>query len=161
MALIPRMTEGLKTITIAGIALLLLFHAGGTLHAGGAVFHQIPFQVRPDLEWRLPSQMNHIIIFPNESYSIQALPSSKDLLVSDAEAGQGIGIWQYQKLKVYLSRLSLDAKDIDVQRRSDDAENQVNTFLSLPVMLRNDQYGDVLKSMGEIFKPQLNLGIEF
>jgi hypothetical protein len=158
-----RRIEGLKTIPVAGIALLLFFHSGGTFHPAGAVCHQKPFQVRADLEWRFPSHgnMNHAMIWPDEHYYNGELPLNQGTIIFAEKAGKSLDVWQYQKLKVYLSRLSLDVKDIDAQGKSDDAANKINTFIALPSMLMNDQYGDVLKSMGEIFKPQLNLGIEF
>jgi hypothetical protein len=50
---------------------------------------------------------------------------------------------------------------MDVRQQSDNANDKINAILSFPSMLLNNQYRDTVESIGKVFEPQLNLGIEF
>lgn len=130
--------------------------------AFGMAFDWKRFQARSDLVLYVPSAMpERVRLLPtDELFSIRdVFKEGGD--VPDLKSDENPGIFKYRKIKLYLSSLVMDQRNIDVQHPLDNGIGKFDTVKSLPSMFLNFQYRDTFESIGRIFEPQLNLGIEF
>jgi hypothetical protein len=64
-------------------------------------------------------------------------------------------------MRLYLSRTVLEKNNIEVRQPVIDNNDRLNAIKSLPSLFLDSHYQDTFESIGRIFEPQLNLGIEF
>ncbi|MCX5853799.1 MAG: hypothetical protein NTZ24_04295 [Deltaproteobacteria bacterium] len=131
--------------------------------AFGMAFDWKRFQTRSDLILYAPSAMPEKIgLLPTDDLS-----SIRDVFKEEGGGGPDLksdenpGIFKYRKIKLYLSSLVMDQRNIDVHQLVDNGSGKFIAVKSLPSMFLNFQYRDTFESIGRIFEPQLNLGIEF
>jgi len=132
---------------------------------GGNVWGQIPFDwepfgidktLLPDFSIQLrqrDSLQEGAGLGPFEDHRIglEKTPAAEGFSAPEARLG---------RLRLYLSRFPFSDVDRDVERPMRDRTGAFDRFKSLPDDLRTNP-GRAFQSMGEIFQPQLNLGIEF
>jgi len=151
--------DGLKTTFF-----LILLVTVTILHgqAFGMDFDWKRFQTRNDLRLYVPSaESERIGLLPTDELSaIRDIFKEKggDLDLKDEELP---AIFKYGKIKLYLSSLVMDQRNIDIHHPLDNGSGKFDAVKSLPTMFLNFQYRDTFESFGRIFEPQLNLGIEF
>ncbi|MEI8173676.1 MAG: hypothetical protein WCH07_09365 [Deltaproteobacteria bacterium] len=130
--------------------------------AFGMAFDWKRFQTRSDLILYVPSAMpGRIGLMPTDELS-----SIRDVFKEegggpDLKSDENSGIFKYGKIKLYLSSLVMDQRNIDIHQPVDNGSGKFIAVKSLPSMFLNFQYRDTFESIGRIFEPQLNLGIEF
>ena len=153
--------DRLKTMFILGAAILL--NAGmAEGQMAGVPFDWEPFQTRVDLGLRVPSDIpeHNGLIFSDEFSSIRDL-AKEETSVSDVRSERNLDLYRYRRIRLYLSHVIIDRKDIDIRQPLSNVDDKINKIKSVPSMFFNSQYRDTFESMGRIFEPQVNLGIEF
>jgi len=161
IGLVVKRLDRLKTMFILGVAILL--NAGmAEGQMTGLPFDWEPFQTRVDLGLRVPSDIpeRNGLIFPDEFSSIRDL-AKEETSVSDVKSERNLDLYRYRRIKLYLSHVIIDRKDIDIRQPLSNVDDKINKIKSVPSMFFNYQYRDTFESMGRIFEPQINLGIEF
>jgi len=161
IGLVVKRLDRLKTMFILGVAILL--NAGmAEGQMTGVAYDWEPFQTRVDLGLRLPSNIpeRNGLIFPDEFSSIRDL-AKEETSVSDVKSERNLDLYRYRRIRLYLSHVIIDRKDIDIRQPLSNVDDKINKIKSVPSMFFNSQYRDTFESMGRIFEPQVNLGIEF
>ncbi|GEM_PF-719478 len=153
--------DRLKTMFILGVAVLL--NAGiAEGQMAWIAFDWEPFQTRIDLGLRVPSdiQERNGLISPDELHSIRDL-AKEETTGSDVRSERNLNLYKYRRIRLYLSHVIIDRKDIDIRQPSSNGDDKINKIKSFSSMFFNSQYRDTFESLGRIFEPQVNLGIEF
>jgi len=163
MTFVTKHVEQLKMITILGMTLLLNANIAES-QIIGAAFDMRPFETRIDLGLNT-SSINipeaNAPRWPAELDSKKELSDYKEIYETNVNDEKKPDKDKYQRLHVYISHLALDNKYPDLQQKSNGSNETIHTLITIPSMLLNQQYRDTLESIGKIFEPQLNLGIEF
>jgi hypothetical protein len=89
--------------------------------------------------------------FGGNGFGIEKAPVDEDRLAPETRFGY---------FHLFLSRYQVSGADRDIQRPNGSRTGTVDRLKTLPGDLRSNP-GRAFESMGEIFQPQLNLGIEF
>ena len=131
--------------------------------AFGMAFDWERFQTRSDLILYVPSAAmpERIALLPADELSSIREVFKEEGGGADLKSDENPGLFKYRKIKLYLSSLVMDQRNIDVHQPFDNGSGKFNAVKSLPSMFLNFQYRDTFESIGRIFEPQLNLGIEF
>lgn len=130
--------------------------------AFGMAFDWKLFQTRSDLVLQVPSAIpDRIGLLPTDDLS-----SIRDVFkegggAPDFKSDENPAVVKYGKIKLYLTRLVIDQRNLDAHQPVDNGSGKFDDVKSLPSMFLNFQYRDTFESIGRIFEPQLNLGIEF
>lgn len=151
----------LKTVLIIGMAVLL--NAGlSEGQTAGMSFDWEPFQARVDLKLHAPSGIPGFNgPFSSVEHSSIRASIKEETKLSYVKSERNLDIYKHGRMRLYLSHVVVDQNNIEVRKPITDANEKFNTIKSLPSMFLNSQYRDTFESVGKIFEPQLNLGIEF
>jgi hypothetical protein len=161
MGRIVKRLDRLKMMLMIGMAVLL----NASLSEGqvaGTAFDWEPFQVRADLGLRIPFSIpeRYGLLSDVESSSIRT--SIKGEAGSpNVKSDRSLDIYRYGRMRLYLSRTVLEKNNIEVRQPVIDNNDRLNAIKSLPSLFLDSHYQDTFESIGRIFEPQLNLGIEF
>jgi hypothetical protein len=139
------------------IAMITLLVLATPYRAAGFFMNWRPFIVREDLapvkKMRVPAYtFKHYVTDSNDrSNTLKAAAEGREIKWSEFQFGSfRLRISRYQDL-----RLKSDSS------RSNNADGIWETVKSLPAQLGNSPYRDNLETMGKIFAPQFDFGIEF
>lgn len=152
---------GLKIMCFLSVLILLdvSIVAG---QAGGMIFEWEPFQIRIDLALRAPSDMpGHNRIFSFDEFSSISERFAFETIESHENTDRNLNILKYRNVRLYLSHLIMDEKSTNLKQPYGNESDRLNAVKSFPSVLLNFQYRETFESIGRIFEPQLNLGIEF
>jgi hypothetical protein len=130
--------------------------------AFGMFFDWKRFQTRSDLILQVPSAMpDRIGLLPtDELYSIRDV-FKEGGGAPDLKSDANPAVLKYGKVKLYLTSIVIDQRNLDAHQPVDNGSGKFADVKSLPSMFLNFKYRDTFESIGRIFEPQLNLGIEF
>lgn len=125
----------------------------------GVIFEWEPYQARTGLGLHVVSdiQEHNGLVLPDQFRD----SAGETISASNMKNERNLNIYRYRNIRVFLSNLVVDRKDIDVRQSLENVDDKINKIKSIPSMFLNSQYRDTLESMGRIFEPQVNLGIEF
>jgi hypothetical protein len=143
-------------ITVMAVFLITGIAEGQTT---GMVFEWEPHQTMTDLGlhavFGIPERNG--LVLPDEFQGTEG----EKIRASDVKNERNLDIYRHRNIRLYLSNLVVDRNDTDVRQPLGNVDDKINKIKSIPSMFFNSQYRDTLESMGRIFEPQLNLGIEF
>jgi hypothetical protein len=126
------------------------------------VFDWEPFQTRMDLVLQGSYDIqNRNGLFPSDEFSSVGNLIKGETSGPDVKNDKNLDIFRYRKIRLYLSNLVIYQNDIPIRQPFSSDSSKLDTAKSLPSMLLNFQYRDTFESIGGIFEPQINLGIEF
>jgi hypothetical protein len=153
--------DRLKMMLVIGMAVLFNADLSGGQTAG-IVFDWEPFQVHSDLGLHFPSDIPEHY-GPLSSVEIPSIRTSikGETGSLNEKSDRSLDIYRYGRMRLYLSRVVLEKNNMELRQPVNDANNKLNTIKTLPTMFFNSQYRDTFESVGRVFEPQLNLGIEF
>jgi hypothetical protein len=116
-----------------------------------------PFIVREDLA---PVKKMRLPAYTFEHYATDNKDRSNALIVAAEGRERRWSEFQFGSFRLRVSRYQ-DLRLKSDSSRSNNAEGIWETMKSLPAQMGDSLYRDNLETMGKIFAPQLDLGIEF
>jgi hypothetical protein len=139
------------------IAMITLLVLATPYRAAGFFMNWRPFIVREDLA---PVKKMRVPAYTFEKFTVDNIDRSNALKAAAEESERKWSEFQFGSFRLRISRYQ-DLRLRSDSSRSNNADGNWETVKSLPALLGNLPYRDNLETMGKIFAPQLDLGIEF
>ena len=118
------------------------------------------FTVDPEL---MPGAKMDPLLFPQEEFTktgaataLESGPKDKDRR-DDASWN----VFKYRHMKIFISHIETEQNATDGRHTQGDKITKFSQIISLPTTLFTSPYKDSMETVGKIFEPQINLGIEF
>jgi len=125
--------------------------------AAGFFLNWRPFIVREDLA---PVKKMRLPAYTFEHYATDNKDRSNAIKVAAEERERRWSEFQFGSFRLRVSRYQ-DLRLKSDSGRSNNTDGIWKTMKSLPAQLGDSPYRETLETMGKIFAPQLDLGIEF
>ena len=149
------------------LLIISLFFTVNAKRSYGTVLEWEPFKMRSDLALSIPvvPLENKIAFMPDGSSEIRDIEDIRNsylsILDTDKKSETNWNRFNFRYLTLTLSHCAAGQFDRDMARLFSDEQNKWDTIKSLPATFLHSPYGDTFESIGKIFEPQVNLGIEF
>ena len=143
------------------LLIIFLFFTVNTKLSYGTILEWEPFRVRTDLALNIPmvEQENE-----KNTGSVQdESPGMRDghLFTLDTNRKEETKWNRFNLPYLTLTFSRCAVGQLDMTRSLSNGQNKWNTIKSLPSTFLHSPYGDTFESLGKVFEPQVNLGIEF
>ena len=141
--------------------LLLLFVSAANGHTAGIMTEWEPFKIKSELGLHAVGGGADIILFSREE--MNKMGSAMNI-ERDTTVRKDDGSWnviKFRNVRISFTNTMVEQIQIDVKKTSGDGSDKLNSIKSLPATLLSPTYRESIESIGKIFEPQVNLGIEF
>ena len=155
----------LNLFCLSSFIIVFLFLTMDAGRSQGTVFEWEPFKMRSDLVLSIPVVApleNKITFIPDGSSEIRDIRDSYlSILDTDRKSETSWNRFNFRYLTLTFSHCAAGQFERDMTRLFSNEGNKWNTLKSLPATFLRSPYRDTFESIGKIFEPQVNLGIEF
>ncbi|MBM4271007.1 MAG: hypothetical protein FJ139_02440 [Deltaproteobacteria bacterium] len=139
---------------------LLIMSPSGAQSAG-IITSWEQFQIKKELELKVISHEPDYKKF----LSTEEMPVTDEFVtlfnVREEEKDRTPDGFRIGRLRISFSRIVIDRMKTDLDKISGDEQGTMETIKSITTLFRSGPYRDSFESIGKIFEPQVNLGIEF
>ena len=140
---------------------LLLFVSAADGHTAGIMTEWEPFKIKSELGLHAVGGGADTILFSREEMSKMGSAMN---IERDTTVRKDDGSWnviKFRNVRISFTNTMVEQIQIDVKKTSGDGSDKLNSIKSLPATLLSPTYRESIESIGKIFEPQVNLGIEF
>ena len=152
-----------RWLRYTGVILLLLaiFTGGAEGDASGMVGSWEPFVAQKELGSLVPGAVDtNMISSPRD----ELMKMDRNSLVGDAEDKKEEGhlnSGKSHRVTISFSHVMMEQMKVDIRQQTGSENDKLNTLKNLPSTFLNSSYKDTFESLGKVFEPQVNLGIQF
>ena len=142
------------------VFLLAIFTGGAEGNASGMVGTWEPFVVQKNLGSSVPNAVDtNMITSPHDEF----MRMDRNPLVDDAadKKEDHPDSSRFSRVSISFSRVMMEQMKVDIRQQTGSENDKLNTLKALPSTFLNSSYKDTFESLGKIFEPQVNLGIQF
>lgn len=153
---------------LSSFIIVFLFFTMGVGRSQGTVLEWEPFKMRADLALSIsvvaPLE-NKITFIPDGSSEIRDIGDFRDSYLStldtDRKSEANWNRFNLRYLTLTFSHCATGQFEREMTGLFSNEGNKRDTIKSLPATFLHSPYQDTFESIGKIFEPQVNLGIEF
>ena len=141
---------------------IIIFFTVSAGRSYGTILEWEPFKIRADLALSIPvvPLKDKIIFIPPDEFS-EIRDSYLFTLDTDRKSDTNWNRFNFRSLTFTFSHCEVGQFDRNMTRLLGNEQDKWNTIKSLPTIFLHSPYQDTFESIGRIFEPQVNLGIEF
>jgi hypothetical protein len=158
----------LNLFFLSSFIIVFLLLTIGSGRSQGAVLEWEPFKMRSDLALSISVVAplgNKIIFMPDVFSEILDIGDFRDSYLSTLDTDRKSEVswnrFNLRYLTLTFSHCATGQFERDMTGLFSNEGNKWGTIKSLPATFLHAQYRDTFESIGKIFEPQVNLGIEF
>jgi hypothetical protein len=120
-----------------------------------------PFKIKSELGLHAVGGGADTILFPREDINKMgsAMNIERDTTVRKDDSSWNV--IKFRNVRISFTNTMVEQIQRDVKKTSGEGSDKLNSIKSLPATLFAPTYRESIESIGKIFEPQVNLGIEF
>ncbi|MCX5847164.1 MAG: hypothetical protein NTW12_12555 [Deltaproteobacteria bacterium] len=141
--------------------LLLLFVSAANGHTAGIMTEWEPFKIKSEFGLHVVGGGADTILFSREEINKMgsAMNIERDTTVRKDDSSWNV--IKFRNVRISFTNTIVEQIQRDVKKTSGDGSDKLNSIKSLPATLLAPTNRESIESIGKIFEPQVNLGIEF
>jgi len=144
------------------LLLYLLIVSPSEVQSAGIITSWEQFKIKKELELKVISHEPDYRKF----LSTEEMPVTDGFVTlfnvrEEEEKDRTLDGFRIGRLRISFSRIVIDRMKTDPDKASGDEQSTMEAVKSITTLFRSGPYRDSFESIGKIFEPQVNLGIEF
>lgn len=141
--------------------LLLLFVSAANGHTAGIMTEWEPFKIKSELGLHAVGGRADTRLFSREEINKMgsAMNIERDTTVRKDDSSWNV--IKFRNVRISFTHTMVEQIQRDVINTSGDGSDKLSAIKSLPATLLSPTHRESIESIGKIFEPQVNLGIEF
>jgi hypothetical protein len=140
---------------------LLLFVSVANGHTAGIMTEWEPFKIKSELGLHAAGVGADTILFSREEINKIGSAMNSERATTVRKDDSSWNVIKFRNVRISFTNTMVEQIQRDVKKTSGDGSDKLNSIKSLPDTLFAPTYRESIESIGKIFEPQVNLGIEF